>query len=184
MGSVLDEKEAATRPTGEPLPVKYSWVPLGIVAVVVVLGSLLLWQTQRGTERMEDRTPSRFVFVPQFTGKVKITYNVPDAPALRVEEGFRIVEVPASGFLETSSPLLYGTARDEFYRRRIDGGQDRLTVQHIRMRKNGITGDRNEYFDTARELDERDLWMQAMGFEYDESEDGLRYELLMVRDDF
>lgn len=178
------EVPAPGDPTLAKRPPKFSLVPLSVVLLITLAGIGMLLQIQRSTVDPGERIPNRYIFVPQFSGKVKITYNVPDAPELPVEDGVRIVEVPPSGLLETSSPILYGTAHDEFYRRMMGGGEERLTVQHIKMRKNGITGDRNEFFTSPNELEERDRWMEMMGFEYDDSEGGLRYELIEIRDDF
>lgn len=61
------------------------------------------------------RRPSRYVFQNDYVGWVRVDFNVKSAPSLPVEDGFYLYQVPASGYLETSTEIEYGSAKDEYY---------------------------------------------------------------------
>lgn len=63
----------------------------------------------------KQRRPSRFIVPDGYVGWVKVYYNVKDAPALPLEEGYYLLKFPDSGILKTSSAPEYGEASDEYY---------------------------------------------------------------------
>jgi hypothetical protein len=60
------------------------------------------------------RTPDRWVIPSGYEGWIKIDFVVKNAPPLPVKYGYRSIEVPAGGYVQTSSELLYGWASDRF----------------------------------------------------------------------
>lgn len=63
----------------------------------------------------EKRRPSRYLFPDGYVGWVRIDYNVKDAPALPTEDGFYLLKFPPNGHLQTSTPLEFGSATDEYF---------------------------------------------------------------------
>ncbi len=63
----------------------------------------------------KQRRPSRHLIPDGYVGWVKVYYNVKDAPALPIEDGYFLLKFPASGILKTSSAPEYGEASDEYY---------------------------------------------------------------------
>ena len=61
------------------------------------------------------RSPRHYLIPKNFEGWVTIKYEKPNAPPLPEKEGVVVLEIPASGILETSSPLPYGWSRDDFF---------------------------------------------------------------------
>lgn len=79
-----------------------------------ILALCLVWlfvATGCGGGRRPDR-----VLVPEgYVGWIKIRYSVADAPPLPIEDGYRLIRIPPSGLLQTSSNPEYGWARDEYF---------------------------------------------------------------------
>lgn len=63
----------------------------------------------------DKRRPVRYWIPAGYTGWVKINFRVPNAPALPMEDGNYVAQIPANAQLETSSDIEYGTAKDEYY---------------------------------------------------------------------
>lgn len=188
--------DAAVSPASLPAaPSKRSWLPLIAVGVVLLLCLAMLAKITGSIERVGPRVPHRYVFQPDFAGKVRILYNVQGAPPLEEKDGHRIVEVPMSGMVETSTPFVYGTAPDQFHRRRADGTVEHLHGNYLKERKLGVIGDANEFFESPSETE---LWRQEMvrkgmidaqgnpllgGTTSTDAADMIHYELLILRDD-
>src|SRR4051812_47464913 len=61
------------------------------------------------------RRPTRFLIPEGYVGWVRIDFGIKDAPPLSIEDGFYLIKIPASGLLQTSTDIEYGTAKDEYY---------------------------------------------------------------------
>jgi len=163
---------------------KHSYVPIitAIVCLIVSIG--LFFKIQTTAEPPGERIPTRFELATLFTGKIKIIYDYPDAESLVEKDGYRVVSVPLSGQVQTSSPMLYGTAKDVFVRETVDEGWEDLGPHFIKLRKNGVVGDSDEFFEESRELEQRDKWLEERGIDVSVPEEAPRYELIIIRDDF
>jgi len=63
----------------------------------------------------QQRSPSRYLIPQGYVGWVRIDFNVNGAPQLRKEADYWNFKFPASGKIQTSSEMEYGTANDEYY---------------------------------------------------------------------
>ena len=61
------------------------------------------------------RRPTRFLIPEGYVGWVRIDFGIKDTPPLPIEDGFYLIKIPASGRLQTSTEIEYGTAKDENY---------------------------------------------------------------------
>lgn len=169
------------------MPTKFSLLPAGLAVLFTALALVLYVQIMNNTESPGERVPNKYVLPQGFTGKIKVLYEVEDAPPLAMHEGYRVVEIPMSGYTETSSEMLYGTAEDLFVRKTAEGEMEELDIQYLKVRKNGLVGDDNEFYSTAKELENRDRILEQQG-RLDENgnpkELGPPYELIEIRDDF
>jgi hypothetical protein len=156
-----------------------------LVAVVLFTALLVTLFVNFGSEDPR-RLPNRYILPEGFTGNIKIIYQVEGAPPLPLVDEHHIHEIPRSGILQTSSRPEYGFAVDEFLRRSADGGHERLNVQWLKRRINGLLGDRNEFFNSPKELVERDRLFAEEGHVDAEGNNILRnpYEIIVIRDDF
>lgn len=185
--SPVDSSEAP------PMP-RRSWMPLVFVGVVLLACLAWLAKISGTVERVGARPVHRYILPVDFTGKIRILYNVPGAPALEEVEGRRVLRIPMSGMLETSTPFLYGSAADEFFRARPDGTLEHLRGNYLGERKLGVIGDKNEYFDSPSETE---LWRQEMvrrkmvdangdpllgGTTSTDPADMIHYEMMIVRE--
>jgi hypothetical protein len=59
--------------------------------------------------------PTRYDIPAGFTGWVTVEYGVAGAPPLPVEQGTRVITVPASGRVVTSTPQDLGIVHNEFF---------------------------------------------------------------------
>lgn len=165
---------------------KHSRLPIAVAVLVTLAGLAVVWQVQRATEKPPLREPNKYVLPAGFTGKIKIIYQVEGAPPLEVQDGYRVIDVPPSGQVSTSSEMLYGTAVDLFVRRLPEGGTEELTVMHLGLRKNGLVGDKNEFFESTEELARRDEDFARRGALDAEGRPILDkpYEMIIIRDEF
>ncbi len=177
-------------------PAKRSWLPIALSGVALLLSAAYFLVIQENVEDPGVRTPHRYYLPQDFTGKIRILYNVPGAGPLPLEEGHLVVRLPMSGMLETSTPFDYGTARDQFFRALGDGTDEHLHGNHLQERKIGIVGDDNEFFEKRSETE---LWRQEMrrrgwvgadgepllgGTRSDDPAEMIHYEMMIVRDDY
>lgn len=58
----------------------------------------------------------RYLIPENYSGWLCITYSVPGASVLEMEDGYRLVKFPASGIVETSTEGKPGKYKDEFWR--------------------------------------------------------------------
>jgi hypothetical protein len=70
----------------------------------------------------QKRHPCRYLIPAEYVGWVRIDYGISGAPALPVEDGYRICRFPSSGHLQTSSAYerasyadLSSGQKDQFY---------------------------------------------------------------------
>lgn len=166
---------------------KHSWLP--IVSAVLTLGLtlLLINALQQVAEPAPARTNQRFVLPEGFAGPLRVYYGISGAPALPVEEGWRVITVPRSGHVETSSPIEYGNGQDIVVRHMADGTLETLAPQTVKRRIVGISGDTHEWANHALEINTRDKLIEAGNWTSQtngESLVGKPYEILFIRDDF
>ena len=66
---------------------------------------------------LDANTPKRNrYFIPEsYAGWLCIRYAVPNAPALPIEDGFRVVRFNSTGVVETSDEGMPGKLRDEYF---------------------------------------------------------------------
>jgi len=57
----------------------------------------------------------RYLIPHDFVGTVYVHYNVPTAKPLTMEDGYRLVIIPYSGIVHTSSDLMGGKFHDEYW---------------------------------------------------------------------
>jgi hypothetical protein len=88
----------------------YSFTSLAkyfIVAVIILmLSGFSLWHNPKR---------DRFLIPDKFTGTVYVYFQVPGAPTLKMEDGYRLIIVPDSGVVKTSSDLIPGKLHDEYW---------------------------------------------------------------------
>ena len=73
--------------------------------------ALLLTACDSGTAKGQV-----FLIPPGYSGEVLVEYDVKNAPPLPIEDGARVMIVPADGWLRTSSGIQTGWRRnDELY---------------------------------------------------------------------
>jgi hypothetical protein len=68
-----------------------------------------------GERFMSNRTACDFLIPHGFVGWVAVTYGVSTAPPLPKRNGRWVVQFPASGRLDTSTPFEEGTAADRYF---------------------------------------------------------------------
>jgi hypothetical protein len=167
-------------------PAKHSWLPLLVTGIVLLLCAGIYLRIRAHTEDPGERMPTRFVFAPGVTGNIRINYEIDGAPPLPIVDGHRLVRVPIGGRVDTSSPMLYGTAPDEYFREQPDGTLEPLDIHALALRKNGLAGDKNEFFSSTSELLTRDELLAAHGLLGPDGQPqlGPPYELLVIRDGY
>lgn len=66
-----------------------------------------------------DRPKRNFYLIPEgYAGWLGISYGITNAPALEIENGYRVIRFPSNGFVETSSLGIPGPGKefdDQFY---------------------------------------------------------------------
>jgi len=55
------------------------------------------------TKESSEQKSQKFIIPQNYVGWVRVSYEVPNAPPLPIEDGNSIYRIPDSGFLETSS---------------------------------------------------------------------------------
>jgi hypothetical protein len=63
----------------------------------------------------QQRRSSRYLISEGYVGWVRINFNVKDAPALSIEDGYYLFKFSSDGKLNTSSNMEYGWGNDEYY---------------------------------------------------------------------
>jgi hypothetical protein len=84
-----------------------------ITRLLVVLLLLCLFPFPSACQK--QRRPERFLIPNGYVGWVKIYFEIPNAPALPLEDGHYLFNIPSTGVLKTSSKLEEGVASDEFF---------------------------------------------------------------------
>ena len=105
-----------------------------ILAIVLVVGAFtfLFFRSPMASEGvyrvmtaagLEAAEPERHVVPEDFEGWAVVRYGVEGAPPLQLEDGTRVIEYPASGSLDTSSPAPEdeGFLHRGYYRKTPDG---------------------------------------------------------------
>jgi hypothetical protein len=89
-----------------------------VTRIVAVLATLLLVLAFALWFRVGSRSSSRsvrFLIPENYTGWVRVEFDISGAPALPVEDGETIARIPSSGKLSTSSPEQFGVSHDQFF---------------------------------------------------------------------
>ena len=66
-------------------------------------------------EPSPKRQPNLFLIPNGYVGWLHVEYGIKGAPALPTQKGFRVYKFPRKGTIRTSSPLLFGWAKDKTY---------------------------------------------------------------------
>jgi hypothetical protein len=77
------------------------------------LAGLALWLGM-GNGNSTPRS-SRFLIPEEYTGWIRIEFEVQGAPPLPMEGGQYVLKIPSDGVLRTSSAEQYGWAKDHYY---------------------------------------------------------------------
>jgi len=85
-------------------------IGLCVVATVVV-GLGYAWLIEADMPKRD-----RYLIPENYSGWLCVKYSVPGAPALEMEDGYRLVKLPAQGVVETSTEGMPGKFKDEFWR--------------------------------------------------------------------
>jgi hypothetical protein len=130
------------------------WVAWGLVLASAV-GALVGGCYQR-------RRSQRFLLPDGYVGWFEVRYGVQSAPALPVQDGFDLVRVPKNGLVETSTPIEFGWADDEYYylsgsqQRRLkewSGKDDDEIVQFGSTSGRGPNGTLRQFIGTRQEFE-------------------------------
>jgi hypothetical protein len=81
------------------------------LTIASVIGFGLLMANNASTSA---RPSSRFLIPQDFTGWVRVEFEVNGAPPLPLENGAYVLRISAAGTLRTSSPEQYGWANDRY----------------------------------------------------------------------
>ncbi|SRR6266478_5115398 len=63
----------------------------------------------------KQRRPNKYLIPQDYTGWVRINYNVKNAAPIPIDDGFYLVKFPRTGLADTSSEAEEGWAGDEYY---------------------------------------------------------------------
>jgi len=74
------------------------------------------------------RHPTKFLIPADYVGWVAVKYGEPKAPALQINNGSFVCQIPSDGLLVTSSPLEQGWAKDEYFYYSQDGSTHALSA--------------------------------------------------------
>jgi len=117
---------------------------------LIVAGLSLITSVRNST-----RPSSRFLIPDGYTGWVRIGFEVNGASPLPMNHNEYLVQIPADGKLQTSSPEQYGWAQDKYYyysaqrmRPLQDSGPAQLIWGKINGEESGTSGQRKyeEFF--------------------------------------
>lgn len=78
---------------------------------------------------------TRYILDSWTVGFVKVVYDHEGAPPLPVQNGFAVVQIPASRIVFTSNRMNPAWEGSEFYYRGLDGKLERLTLSDNDQRK-------------------------------------------------
>lgn len=136
-------------PSGTRRPAQ---IIVGILLLVLLI-ALPFWLA-RDTRSVGVRS-SRFLIPENYTGWVRIEFDVQGAPPLPKEGGEYVITIPPDGILRTSSPEQYGWAHDRYYyysgqamRSLSDSGEGALIWGKLNGEASGKSGQRKyeEFF--------------------------------------
>ena len=80
-----------------------------VLLLVAIAFAAFLWFLDTNTPKR-----NRYLIPEGYTGWLCTSYAVPDAPPLKIEDGFRIVQFDSTGVVETSDEGMPGKLEDEF----------------------------------------------------------------------
>ncbi len=127
--------------------------------IVAALASILIFgviasSVIRGPQASRERTV-RFLIPENYTGWVRVDFEITDAPPLPVEDGQTVLRIPPSGKLTTSSPEQFGIEKDRYFSYSGDtlkpipkSGPGRLIWGRLNGEEQGASGKRTyeEFF--------------------------------------
>ena len=76
---------------------------------------------------VERRSPSRYLIPTGFVGWIRVEYQVVNRPPLLKEGSFRLLKIPKTGVLKTSTAMESGVGANEFYYVSKDGQRQRIS---------------------------------------------------------
>lgn len=83
------------------------------VASLLIFGVIAVWVI-RGPQASHERT-MRFLIPENYTGWVRVDFEVAGASPLAIEDGHTVLRIPPSGKLTTSSPEQFGIEKDRYF---------------------------------------------------------------------
>ena len=95
---------------------------LFLVIIVVIIFGFSLWHNPKR---------DRFLIPERFTGTVYVYFQVPGAPPLEMEDGYRLIVIPDNGVVKTSSDLISGKLHDEYWLCYPNGERRRMPPDRI-----------------------------------------------------
>jgi hypothetical protein len=122
------------------------------VATLALVIGLSWWNLSPRTPRQRSL---RFLIPENYSGWVRVEFEIPGESALPVDAGQTVLKIPSDGLLRTSSPEQYGWAQDAYYsysragvRPLPDSGPGRLIWGKINGEASGPSGIRKyeEFF--------------------------------------
>jgi hypothetical protein len=89
-------------------------ISVGLLHTILLsILSVVCFATTSCTDK--HRTPSRYLIPDGYVGWVRINYNIQDAPAIPIKDGYYLFKFPQTGLINTSSEGEKGWAQDEYY---------------------------------------------------------------------
>jgi len=89
--------------------------------VILMLSGFSLWYNPKR---------DRFLIPEKFNGTVYVYFQVSGTPPLKMEDGYRLIVVPDSGIVKTSSDLIPGKLHDEYW---LYAGEKRIRMSPYKL---------------------------------------------------
>jgi hypothetical protein len=86
-----------------------------VSVVMTCLFAAFLW------EFMDYRHPARYMIPEGYVGWVEIRFGQANASPLPIDNGDLVYRIPENGLLDTSNPLEFGSAKDQYFYYSADG---------------------------------------------------------------
>lgn len=94
------------------------------------------------TGMMNNPKRNRYLIPDNFYGTVYVYYEVPGAPPLKYEDGYKLVVVPDNGVVKTSSEHIGGKLHDEYWlysgEKRVRMSPNKLGSRYTVEQKNSL----------------------------------------------
>ncbi len=112
-----------------------------VVFMILMLSGFSLWYNPKR---------NRYLIPEKFTGTVYVYYKVPGAEPLKMEDGYRLIIVPDSGIVKTSSEPIGGKLHDEHWLYSSNGKRRRMPPDKMggggTVERNNSSGQQEIFF--------------------------------------